>query len=438
MSIQTSMSNEGLQYQLSIAVPTEALQSRYQERLNQLAKQIRLKGFRPGKVPPSKVAQLYGDEIFGEIAADITQKSLSDALKENKLSLVNQPHVEFKSQTLGAPLEFTATFEIYPKVALQTLDSVLIKKPIAQLSDTDIKQAIEAAREEHPTWKKVERKSKKGDRVTIDFHGTIDDKPFRGGSSKGYTARIGHDALLPAFEKSLMGRKVSDSFSFECLFPENYHDQDLALKTANFAVTLHQIEAPTKLALGDEFIQHINSQASNVDELRQELIEPAQTRLDKLLIQITKQRAFEAASSKHDFEVPNFLAQNELDRLREKLPTKERIKRQSLTPQSSHKLVKQAKHNVRVSLVVRQLMLDNQIRLDNRRLAEYIRSLKMPYVDEETFINWFYKDPNRVEEAKGVVLEDQVVDFILSHAKIKEESFTLKEAEKRYHEEIEA
>src|SRR6266850_2398654 len=244
---------EGLERRVSMTLPAADIERQVDARLKQLARNIKMPGFRPGKVPMKIVAQTYGPQVRSEVLSDAVQKTFTDAVKEANLKVAGYPRIEKKDGADAAALEFSATFEVYPEVKLGYLSSVKLERPQVSVDDAAVEKTIGILRKQRTRFVSVERPAKDGDRLTVDFEGAIDGQPFAGGSARDFVFTVGEGRMLPEFDAAARGLSPGESKSFELSFPEDYHGKEVAGKRASFQLTLKKLEEPQLPELDAEF-----------------------------------------------------------------------------------------------------------------------------------------------------------------------------------------
>jgi len=235
-----------LERRVSMSVPVADIEKQVNERLKKLARDVRMPGFRPGKVPMKIVAQTYGPQVHNEVLGDAVNKSFSDAVRQANLKVAGYPRIEpiGEKPADGAPrkaLEFTATFEIYPEVKLGDLGAATIERPNAPVADADVDKTIEILRKQRTRFVAAAREAREGDRLTVDFDGTLDGQAFDGGKAEGFAFLLGEGRMLPEFESAARGMKPGESKSFPLKFPDDYHGKAVAGKEATFKLTLKNV-----------------------------------------------------------------------------------------------------------------------------------------------------------------------------------------------------
>jgi trigger factor len=226
-----------LERRLTMAVPVADIDKQVDERLKQLARTVRMAGFRPGKVPLKLVAQQYGPQVRSEVIGNAVEKSFSAAVRDQNLRVAGYPRIERKDAPGEDRLEFSATFEVYPEVQLSDVSSVSIERSTLTVTDAEVEKTIASAAQQRTRYEAAYRAAAQGDRATIDFTGTIDGVEFDGGKGTDFAFVLGEGRMLPDFEAGVTGMKPGESRVFPVAFPADYQGRDVAGKTANFAVT---------------------------------------------------------------------------------------------------------------------------------------------------------------------------------------------------------
>jgi len=246
-----------LERRVSMSVPTAEIEKQVDERLKKMARNVRMPGFRPGKVPMKLIAQTYGPQVRSEVLGDAVQKAFSDAVRDANLRVAGYPRIERKDVANDAALEFSATFEVYPEIKIGDVSSATIERPQVTVDDAAVDKTIEILRKQRVHYHVADRGAENGDRITIDYTGTQDGTEFEGGSGKDHTTVLGEGRLLADFEKAVVGLRAGESRTFELTFPEDYHGKDVAGKTASFSVTVKQVETPHLPEVDAEFAKQL-------------------------------------------------------------------------------------------------------------------------------------------------------------------------------------
>ena len=253
----TVESTGALERRMRVELPLEAIQHAVDSRLKSVGRTAKIKGFRPGKVPARVVKQRYGKQVREEVLGEILQKSYSDAVVQQKLNPAGGPKIETQGED-GNTFAYVATFEVMPEVELKDLDKIKVEKPNVQIGDSDVDEMLTSLRKQKASWETVDRKSKDGDRVIVDFAGELDGEAFQGGQGTEIPVVLGEGQMLPDFEKGLTGIKAGDEKAFKVKFPKDYHAEDLAGQKADFSIKTHRVEEQVLPELDDEFAEMFN------------------------------------------------------------------------------------------------------------------------------------------------------------------------------------
>jgi trigger factor len=424
VSLETSA---GLERRLTVRVPSAEIERAIAARLAQVGKTAKLKGFRPGKVPQKVVRQYYGGQVRDEVVTDVIRTTYSRAIAEKKLNPAGGPRIEPLAGAEAGAEHFTyrATFEVYPEFTLQPLGDLTIDVPSVEVEEPDLDAMIEKLRSQRATWAPVERAAAEGDRVTVDFAGTIDGEPFEGGEGKGIGIVIGSGQVLRDFDAALRGLKAGASATATVLFPQDYPTKGLAGKTALFAIDAKKVEERQLPELDDAFAESFGL-AGGAAALRGEVRNNMERELKERLRAETKTRVFDALIKANRIVLPRSLVEQEISTLQA-----DALRQMgSSDPQQAparERLEGHASRRVAVGLLIQELLREHKIKLDTARLEQRIKELAAPYEKPEEAAQFYRSDRGMMAQVEASVLEDQVVDFLLSQAKCTTKSITFKD-----------
>ena len=418
---------KGLERTLQVSLSGDEFSLALSKKYSGLAGKIAIPGFRKGKIPKHVIAQKYGESIIAEVTRDLVSETLQQALEEHKLYPVEMPHIDIKENSVEKGLGYEAVFEEYPKIEIIDFAKTKLTVPTSLISDDDIKDAVEKVKEQNLAWNSTDKKSKKGNRVTVDFEGTIDNEPFQGGSAKDFNVVLGDGQVLPEFDKALVGVAVGDDVTAKVNFPKDYHESSLAGKKAEFKMKVKDVAASTVPELDADFLKKIGIESGEVKDLETEIKNTLTIQLDRLLSAEKQKRVFELLNKSYKKTlVPKSLVMKEAKHVISSLPQDQQDKYKDITADSKDSLVVEAKDRVILSLVCQQILQDWEIKLDQDKFKAYVTQISGTYVDNKEFTDWFYQDEKRVEQVKYSVLEQQLVDAIIAKAAAKEESISFK------------
>ncbi len=406
----------GLERRLSVSVPHEAIETEMESRLKRLARTAKVPGFRPGKVPLHIVQQQYGPQVRQEVLGDVLQKSFSEAVREQKLRLVGSPHFEPKT-TPGntSEFEFSATFEVYPDVVLGDLSGVSIEHPVVNVIPADIDKTLEVVRKQRVKYQSVERQANEGDRVSIDYSGTIGGVEFAGGKAEGFSLVLGEGRLLKDFEGPLIGMVADQSKTFEVTFPADYHGKDVAGKIATFVVKLNSVEAPELPEVNAEFAKSLGVTDGDVEKMRGEIqinLEREITKRKKVRI---KSQVMQALLDTTKIDAPKVLVEQERARLMQDARRDLEARGMKTTDISlpSELFQEQAQRRVNLGLILAELVKVQKLQAGPEQVRGVVEDLAQSYENPGEVVNWHYSSPDRLSEIESAVLEDNVVAWVL-------------------------
>ena len=424
VSLETSA---GLERRLTVRVPNAEIERAITARLAQVGKTAKLKGFRPGKVPQKVVRQYYGGQVRDEVMTDVIRSTYSRAIAEKKLNPAGGPRIEaVGAADAGGSEHFTyrATFEVYPEFTLQPLEERAVNVPSVVFEEPDLDAMIEKLRAQRATWVAVDRAAAEGDRATVDFEGTIDGEPFEGGQGKGIGIAIGAGQVLKDFDDALRGVRAGESATATVLFPQDYPTKALAGKTALFAIDVKKVEEQRLPELDDAFADSFGL-AGGASALRGEVRNNMERELKERLRGDTKTRVFDALMNANKIVVPRALIEQEISTLQQ-----DALRQMgSSDPQQApprERFESLAARRVTVGLLIQELLREHKIQLDQARVEVRIKELAAPYEKPDEAAQFYRSDRGMMAQVEASVLEDQVVDFILSRARCTTESIAFK------------
>jgi len=414
VSLETSA---GLERRLTVRVPNAEIERAIAARLAQVGKTAKLKGFRPGKVPQKVVRQYYGGQVRDEVMTDVIRTTYSRAIEEKKLNPAGGPRIEPLAGPEAAAAEhftYRATFEVYPEFTLKDLGELAIDVPSVDVEEPDLDAMIEKLRGQRATWAVVERSAAEGDRVTVDFTGTIDGQPFEGGEGKGIGILVGSGQVLKDFDAALRGNKAGDSTTATVPFPQDYPTQSLAGKTAQFAIDLKKVEERKLPELDDAFADSFGL-AGGAGALRGEVRNNMERELKERLRAETKARAFDALIGANRIVLPRALVEQEINALQADALRQMGSSDPKDAP-ARERFEVAAQRRVTIGLLIQELLREHKIKLDQPRVEQRIKELAAPYEKPDEAAQFYRSDRGMMAQVEASVLEDQVVDFLLSRA----------------------
>lgn len=415
-------SKNGLERKITVSVPAEKIETEIQKRLQSLTMKAKIQGFRPGKVPLSVVKRTYGAQVQQEVEGEILQSTFYEAVTQEKLKLANAPQMDLKARVQGQAFEYSATFEVYPEITLASFEGVEIEKSVAEITDTDVDSVIERLRTQKVEWKVADRASKHGDKLTIDFQGFMDDKPFEGGEGKAVPIELGSKRMIEGFEAQLEGVKSGESRTLDLTFPENYQSIELAGKPVKFEVTVITVEEPMLPEVNEEFIKGIGIVAGTEEALRKDVKDSMVKELDEKIKSKLKQCVMDKLLEINETEVPNSLIDKEIEVLKT---------RSGLTPEQmsslksgpdvlSSSLEKEARRRVTLGLVLSETVKQNNIKAEPKKIRELVENIAAGYDKPHEVVQYYYSDNKRLAEVESIALENKTVEWITAQVTLKD------------------
>jgi trigger factor len=423
---------EKLERKITLSLPVDVITKEVDVRLKRVARQVKIDGFRPGKVPMNIVAQRYGYSTQFEVMNDKVGEAFAVATKEAQLRVAGQPSITEKEGAPEGQMQFDAVFEVYPEVTFADMAAVEIETVSAEVTDAAIDKTIDILRKQRRTFAQrgLDSAAQDNDRVTIDFEGKIDGEPFQGGTAEDFQFLLGEGQMLKEFEDAVRGMKSGESKTFPLNFPADYHGKDVAGKQSDFLVTLKKVEAAHLPEVTDELAKSLGVADATVAGLRADIKKNLEREVKFRLLGRNKQAALDAVSSKAELDLPKASVQAELDRMIEgaRADLKSRgIKDADKAPIPDDIFRPQAEKRVRMGLVVADLVRANNLQATAEQIKAHIEELASSYEKPADVVRWYYGDMSRLGEVEAIVIENNVTDFILSKAKVNAKAISFDE-----------
>ncbi len=414
-----------LERRLSMSVPVQDVERQVGDRLKTLARNAKLPGFRPGKVPMKIVVQQYGPQVRSEVLGDAVQKAFTDAVKEAKLKVAGYPKIEKKDGAADAPaLEFSATFEIYPDVKVGDVSGMSIERPQLVVDDAAVERTLEILRKQRVSYIRADRAAQDGDRLTVDFEGRVGGEVFQGGKAAGFAFLLGEKRMLPEFEVHAAGLKAGESKSFEVRFPEDYHGKDVAGKTAAFTIEVKKVEQPKLPELDAEFARQLGVADGDLAKMRAEVRANVEREVAKRVEARLKGQALKVLLDAAPMELPKSLVQMEHRRLVEQAVAELQAKGMKIQqlPFDPQAFEASAQRRVALALIIGELARSEKLQPKPAEVRALIEAESQSYEHPAEVVKWFYMQPQRLSEMESLALESNVVSWVLSKAKVEDKA----------------
>ncbi len=427
----TAVENLGkLERRLTITFPLSDVRTEVEKRLKRQAKTARAPGFRPGKVPLKMVAAQYGYQIESDVLNDRVGQAFNDAANEAQLRVAGIPKIEPKQDAPEGMLAFDATFEVYPEVALPALEGIEIETVKTDVTDAEIDKTIDILRKQRVHFHTKgeagehgdggEPVAANGDRVTVDFVGVIDNVEFPGGKAEDYAFVLGEGRMLPEFEAATVGLKVGESKTFPLAFPEDYHGKDVAGKTAEFTITLKKLEWAHLPEVDAEFAQSLGIEDGSIEKMRDDIKVNLEREVNARIKARNKEAVMDALVKHTEMDVPKVMIEQDSQRLAEQ--TRQDMAQRGMDVKSlpfpADLFATKAERRVRLGLILSQLVQENNLQATQEQVKAQIEDFSQSYEDPKEVLKYYYSDRRRLGEVEALVLEENVVNYVLGKAKV--------------------
>lgn len=419
VSVETT---QGLERRLTITVPADKVDTEIKNRLRDLAKTQRIDGFRPGKVPVSVIRKRYGQAVRQEVSSELMQRNYVDALIGEKINPAGSPQIQQTTNEEGKDLEFIATFEVYPEVELKDLSELAVEKPVVAVEDADLDNMLETLRKQHATWKDVKRKSKKDDKMTMDFVGTIDGVEFEGGKAEAFVLELGKGNMIPGFEDGIIGAKKGEEVTIDVTFPEDYHAEDLKGKAAQFAVTVTNVEQQVLPEVDDEFATLFGVEEGGVDALKTEVRKNMERELGQAVKNKVKEQVIKGILAMHELELPKSMLDQEIEGLRQQ--AMQRFAGQgdpaNMPELPADLFEEQAKDRVKVGLLLGEVIKTSDLKVEEDRVTALIENMASAYENPAEVVQYYLSNNELLQQMRNVAMEEQAIEMLVENANVTE------------------
>jgi trigger factor len=418
VSLETT---SGLERRLTVGVPAEQVENEVENRLKQAARNVSIKGFRKGKVPMSVVKQRFGAGIRQEVVGDVISRSFYAAVQKENVKPAGQPSIQPKQLAAGKDLEYIATFEVYPSVALSDLSAFEITNYKAEVTEVDVDNMIEVLRKHQATWSVIDRAAADGDQVNINFVGTKDGVEFAGGKADNHNLILGSKSMIPGFEEGIVGLKAGEQKVISVTFPEDYQAEELKGAAAQFSITVNSVSEAQLPELKKEFFQKFGVEKGGEKQFRKEVKANMDRELANALKAKVKVQVMDALIASHTTEVPKALVANEIQVLRNQMLQRfggqqQNFDVKTLLPDTMFQ--DEASRRVTLGLIVGEIVKSAKLKPDAKRVKTMIEEIASTYQEPKEVVDYYSGNQELMAGVESAVLEDQVVDHILSQAKV--------------------
>ncbi|MGP9593662.1 trigger factor [Halomonas sp. AOP42-C2-25] len=410
-----------IERRITIQVPAAEIDEAVSTRLKDTAKNVRLNGFRQGRVPMAVVQQRYGQDVRNEVVSEVMRERYVRAITEEGLNPAGFPQIEPSINESGKDLEFVALMEVYPQVELASIEGTDIERPVVSVNDADVDEMIDTLRKQNAAWEEVDAAAADGDQVTIDFQGYIGDEPFEGGSAEGHTLVIGSDSFIPGFEEQLIGAKAGEEETLNVTFPADYQAEHLAAKEATFKVTVHKVSSQKLPEVDEEFIERFGVEGGDQEKFRSEIKKNMTREASQAVDNRVKQQVLDALKKVNEIPVPNSLVQQETDGMKRQAAQQFGLGEDFDVSQLPNELFEeQAKGRVQIGLLLAEVIKSNELDADDDAIKAKVTELAEQYQDPEEVVSHYMGDEQLKTQVKSAILEEKAVAKLLEQTNIKD------------------
>lgn len=414
---------EGLERKIRVQVPAARVDDEVQKRLKQMAGNIRLDGFRPGKVPMKVVEQRYGGQVRQEVLNEVVQQSYGEALQQEDLRPAGAPSVNLVQGMTEGDVEFEASFEVMPEFQVADVTGMKLERPTAEVTDADIDNVLEDLRKQRATYNEADKAAAEGDQVVIDFHGTVEGEEFEGNQGEDTPVTIGGNQMPPEFEEGLKGMRAGETKDIEYTFPENFPTESIAGKTAVFHTTVKSVQEPEYPPLDDSLAEAVGVQEGGLEALRNLIRTNLEREVERAQKARLKEQVTDGLAKANDIELPRALVDGEIEALQQQM--RQRLQQQMGDQAEGMDLPanifeEQARRRVTLGLVMNKLIADNNIQVDQDRVRERLQEMASGHHNPQELIQQYAQNREMMQSLEVNVLEDQVIDWVVEQAQVED------------------
>ena len=419
-------SKKGLVRDIHISVPSNVIEEKRNTRFSQLSKTAKLPGFRPGKVPEKVIRRQYADQVLQEVLSDVLETTYMESIQEKNLQPAGPPKVALDEYVKEKDFSYTATIEVYPEFDLKGLDKIKVEKPHADITQKDINAMMDNLQNQKGTWEKVDRISKGGDQLLIDFEGKIDGVVFDGGTAKDFAMQLGNGQMPPEFDESLIGVKSEETKTIELTFPDGYQKKELVDKQALFTVDVKEVRELKPAELDQKFVQSFGIKSGDQKELMDEVKSSMSKELEARINNEIRQNLMKFLKDKNAIEIPEVMIHQEAHAMQKDWMNRSGIEDHEQAPPLDD-FNEIAKERVHLGLLVSKLVQSKEIKLDPDKVKTKLDELSKTYPNPEEIRKMYEQSSQLMDQLKSLVMEDQVIDWLIERTEFQKKEMEFKE-----------
>ena len=416
--MQVSVESTGkLERRMRVELPAARIDQEVNSRLKTVGKTAKIAGFRPGKVPAKVVKQRYGAQIREEVVSEIMQKSYTDAVQQENLNPAGGPSIQPDKPEDSNGFAYIATFEVMPEIELKDLDKIKVKKPVVSIGKKDLDAMIEKLRKQKASWEEVDRKSAEGDRVVVYFDGSLDGEAINGGKGTDVPVVLGDGMMLPDFEKALFGVKAGDEKTFKVKFPKDYQAEELQGKKVDFEAKIHRVEKEVLPAVDDDLAAMFEVEEGGIEKFKEDVKDNMRREADAKINGDIREQVIDGLIDTNKIEVPQTLIHQEKHAIQRDAMQRMGIEDPEQAPDIDN-FTELAEKRVRLGLLVRQLIIDQKLTIDEEKVRARVEEMCAGYENSEDMVNMYMSNPQIVQQIEPMVLEQQAIDWLAENGKV--------------------
>ena len=425
VSVETT---QGLERKMTVAVPSEKVDSAVNTRLQEAARNVKLNGFRKGKVPYKVIKSKFGAGVRQEVVGEMMSQSYYEAIDQESLKPAGQPNIDPKNLDEGQDLEFVATFQVYPEITLPDLSTIKAERLGADISEADIDEMIQTLRKQKQSWEVFDRAAATEDMVNINYVGRRDGEDFEGGSAQGTNLVLGSERMIPGFESGIEGKSADDAFTLDLSFPEEYHNKELAGAEVAFEITLNSVSEQVMPVVDEEFYKSFGVEEGGNDAFREEVTNNMRRELKTASRNKLKNKIMDCLVEAVVAEIPDALVGGEIEQLRQQA-MQQFGGGQNIDPNMlpDELFKEQAARRVLLGLVLGEVIQQQELKADPTKVRESIEELASTYESPDEVINWYYGNQEQLATIESSVLEDQVFDYVIEQSAVSDKLVSYQE-----------
>lgn len=423
MQVTVEKPESGLEHKISVTVPADDLNSRVEKRLAEMRRNVKMDGFRPGKVPMSVVKKRYGTQVRQEMMGEAVQQSFYDAVAQESLNVAGYPQFQELDEKDGN-IVFTATFEIFPEVDLPKFSSLEVETISAEVTDKDVDNMVNKLREQKMVWKPANgnKKAKMGEQVIISFVGKKDGEAFDGGAAEDLPLELGSGRMIPGFEDGIVGMKKNEEKTIEVTFPEDYQSEELKGQTVTFDITVHSVQTKQLPEIDEEFVQSFGVEAGTEEALMAEIRDNMEKELSRAVENKNRTAVLDALAASVELELPKSIIEQEASALMQRQV--EQFQQQGMKAEdvglTIETFMPEAENRVRIGLVLGDVIKAHDLKATDEARTAFIEDQASSYEDPSEVVEWYAKNPQAQKEIDAILVEKEISKMVMAEAKVKD------------------